>query len=281
MTLVIDTSRMLEGANGTRKGTRITELSGAKIKYNKPKAIKLANITGLEYSEVTLLPKSQDFVNDNEMLYRMDFDDIIINESSNTKLFIEKIHVENISTDRKIEFFLPVKPGYKYTSVLRPALCGAYLGPNNTNFREFMCHEVGKKFSDGTPKPVTTYGDMYIWGTKVTTPDNFPPVKYPYEKGNVWKEENNPCPTGFRVPSKVEWDNLLNPKYNQMRWTGIILKIGDRLSFFDKNWFWTSTSKDTERSFEIVLRYGSITKGYFHKRYGRVIRCIRKLPNEE
>jgi len=292
ISIVIDT-RGIPGVDGAR----ITKLENVSIKYNKSKAIKLGNISDIGYKEVTLLPKNQGFIDNEHMLYRIDFHDLIFAGSYRTiRLFIGTIRIDGHPSMNSINN-LPLGPasrGHKYTYILRTLPCGAYLGPNKTNFREFMCHNLDKKISEITTRLTTRHGDLYSWGSKTTVPNFWSWNDYltrKYEQGNVWTESENPCPKGFRVPSLDEWKNLLNPNHNSIKRTYFNGSISDHINYitigyseinlFHNSYYWTSTAKDAENAYFYYISSNSSSLGTGTKVYGQYIRCIKKLLNEE
>ena len=105
---------------------------------------------------------------------------------------------------------------------------------------------------------------------------------------NLWQGvtgANNPCPSGFRIPTKVEWDN------ESTSWSGIneafssplkVTMSGDRVSFSGLivvvgQWgsFWTSTISGTNA---YRVYFGSAGKGsdaLLDRAWGISVRCIK------
>jgi len=289
ISVIVDTRKMLAGDTGAE----INQLTDISIKYRKPKSIKLGNISDTyDYEEVLLPIKNQSFINNNKMLYKIEFHDaFIIKERTDIRFFIKTIQTNEYPANGKIEGLkLNVTPGYLHTSVINPVICGGYLGPNKTNFREFTCHNLGGDYS-GIWKD-KFMGNMYAWGKKQVVYDN---RNNPYDNGNIWKESENPCPSGFRVPTIQEWQNLLNENNNPIEkmydsnGESIGWKIGTRLALFIsslndfyKNWIWSSTSINNEYAYTIRVDKEQIYKRVNdEKGLGSAVRCIRKLPEEQ
>jgi len=119
-----------------------------------------------------------------------------------------------------------LKPGHKQVFKVKLKRCGAYLGPNKTNWHQFMCHNLGANYS----KPPFTLsgdiiGDKYQWGhNRPILKQGDTSIPYYWNRSFVEADyswdygRNDPCPTGYRVPTKEEWANVI--RYNA------ITKIG-------------------------------------------------------
>lgn len=118
-----------------------------------------------------------------------------------------------------------------------PVGCGAYLSACG-DWTEFACYNLGAVGSTEVPPadPFTPswklIGDYYQWGymgkaapgpsgsdLATANEGKFPtfPAGYTWNtlipSGTDWTDaspmvNNNPCPTGFRVPTKTQWDNV-------------------------------------------------------------------------
>ncbi|CAC9975890.1 hypothetical protein [Flavobacterium panici] len=90
--------------------------------------------------------------------------------------------------------------------------CGAYLGANNTNWRDFMCHNVGV---DETLDPFTPdtrlIGTMFQFGAPKSSPLSASPTGWLVQADGS-NGPNDPCPPGYRVPTKAEFQGLLTNK---------------------------------------------------------------------
>ncbi|MDV3756607.1 hypothetical protein CMU20_16470, partial [Elizabethkingia anophelis] len=106
--------------------------------------------------------------------------------------------------------------------------CGAYVGPNTNpaNYKEFMCHNLGADTSADPFIPSSAiHGAKYQWGYKPTDPSVSDSSYYNQSddqsnSGGItgwnssskpngsWsdtsKTENDPCPPGYRVPTRAQ-----------------------------------------------------------------------------
>jgi len=117
-----------------------------------------------------------------------------------------------------------IEPGTKNQINIEFKKCGAYLGPNPSNWREFMCHNLGANYnSDPFTPSQNLHGAKYQWGNKDLmlsqvedqNPENDrniigwkSPKPSPKDAWNIYKKENDPCPQSYRIPSKEEWDRI-------------------------------------------------------------------------
>ena len=98
--------------------------------------------------------------------------------------------------------------------------CGAYVAAGK--WKEFMCHNLG---ADTTLDPFTPAkglnGDYYQWGRKdpaATVDALIGSWNTAYAPDDAWmntsKAPDDPCPTGYRVPTLAEWAGVINRKLN-------------------------------------------------------------------
>lgn len=115
----------------------------------------------------------------------------------------------------------------KFCGPVTPSGCGAYIAPSV--WKEFKCHNLG---ADTNADPLTPsaaiHGAKYQWGR------SSPALTQAQDQANAgtisgwnnslapdgsWdnnsKTGNDPCPSGFKVPSKQNWDGVIqNNSFN-------------------------------------------------------------------
>jgi len=125
--------------------------------------------------------------------------------------------------------------------------CGAFISRNPDVWKEFMCYNLGVI---GNPDPFEpseeVNGDYYKWGdpTAAAGPEAGQPDDWSSDEpdgyyGSGVEEEvttdksgDDPCPPGFRIPNKDEWEGVIknNSKMNK-------IAAGSTWSYdSDENW---------------------------------------------
>jgi len=124
------------------------------------------------------------------------------------------IHVVLKTEDsEKNRMYIPIrnlKKHYRQTIRIKLRRCGAYLGPNKTNWRQFMCHNLLRdpfipiydkdfftpRFEDPFTPSADIHGNKYQWGYKI------PIIK---QKDDVYK--SGPVPGWNTIEKTNTWDN--------------------------------------------------------------------------
>jgi len=152
-----------------------------------------------------------------------------------TGMFSMNIVIDGKQEKLNLFNLFKVAPGTSSQINIEFKKCGAYLGPNRNDWREFMCHNLGANYNSDpfTPSP-NLHGAKYQWGNKTPAikqvedqdPENDVNVmgwtKLEALPRNSWidayKTKEDPCPDGYRLPSKEEWDRIVT--YNDVKSIG-------------------------------------------------------------
>ena len=158
--------------------------------------------------------------------------------------------------------------------------------------------------SELTGKRAASHGKFYQWNRKVAwaTTGSASGWDTSTPSGSTWEEANNPCPKGFVVPSKAQWDALIaacnatngggwsssnygykvltdnsNPA-NKLEFpaVGNLNTSGKLDGAGSSGFYWTSTPYETEKAYRIYFTSGTMYADKNDRVPGRSVRCIRQ-----
>jgi uncharacterized protein (TIGR02145 family) len=146
-------------------------------------------------------------------------------------------------------------------NVSAPAGCGAFVAPGQ--WKTFMCHNLGAANTNADPFTPSweINGGYWQWGRKdqaaagptgggatQANADAITGWNTTDAPNGAWsdntKTANDPCPTGFRVPTRAQWDAIFNRNLNTR-------------SFLGSTWTTSATN------YAEGMRIGSGTSGLF------------------
>jgi len=220
--IILDSSDIM-GGGVVNSGRRITFVDDAKISYKRPKNVEFrlsdaSQMTTAEDKQVNVLVDSFGAVN--KMFVSSAYiNNVIVNKT--TEPVFSVIFKTDSPKEKKINIALKgFKNGARQTFRIKLRGCGIYLGPNKTNWKHFMCHNLGADYiRDPFTPSEKIHGDKYQWGMKrpiVKQEDDVyeAPRKAGWNRNsayNTWNiGEDDPCPDGWRIPTSSEWASALN-----------------------------------------------------------------------
>lgn len=133
----------------------------------------------------------------------------------------------DIATDVTYTFSVIAKNSGNVSSISSSVVkipCGAYLTDPSSGqviFKKFACHNLGvlDQSLDPTVGVSGIHGDYYQWGrpnaVATSTSDNTSITGWNTSSipDNSWIDDskiNDPCPDGFKIPSKTQWESLIS-----------------------------------------------------------------------
>jgi uncharacterized protein (TIGR02145 family) len=205
----------------------------------------------------------------------------------------------------------------KLTASIRDcACCGAFV--DKGKWLNFMCHNLGASYGlfPFTPD-AAIHGAKYKFGAQdasISMSDDQTYTNYtdwsskPYQDDNQnWQTDNNPCPPAWRLPTRDEWDAVMNatnnprtpiPDGNQENWnsnssnynTGtqignalflpaagyrLAISSGTILARGYNGYYWSSNSGNNSSGFALNFGASDTSSTFAENRpYGFSVRCV-------
>lgn len=224
-----------------------------------------------------------------------------------------------------------ITPEYKSDLNINLRTCGAYLGPNQTQWTEFACQNLGATAGIDPFSPIAgNHGLKVQWGRNMSGTDGVYFVSQTLDQANAgviagwntinaangaWnagteanpvKTASDPCPSGYRVPTRTEWQAVIDNNPNIER-TGSWVNDGNYTTalyfrntqgvrtlmlpaagYRDPNtgslsirgnsgYYWSSTESSTTYSYDLNLInvYIRIAGGGTDRKTGFSVKCIK------
>ena len=152
---------------------------------------------------------------------------VFVNADTNgnaTGGFSAHITIEGITKTVSLPNSFKITPENKSNLTINLKTCGAYIGPNTNpaNYKEFMCHNMGADTSaDPFTPAAAVHGAKYQWGAQTGEAQRYVSQSTDQSQNYIgwngtgksngsWsdtsKTVNDPCPPGYRVPTRANWD---------------------------------------------------------------------------
>jgi len=185
---------------------------------------------------------------------------------------------------------------------------------NATDFKNFMCYNLGAANTSVDPFTPSweINGDYWQWGTKIRAAEG-PTATDPKDGAvNGWsttvasngswadgsKTANDPCPAGYRVPTKAQWDGVVanNTKTNVGSFSNSATNYGAGKKFGDQlmlpaagsrinfngalsgrggyGYYWGSTEGSSGNAWNLYFISSNAFTYYYYRAYGLSVRCV-------
>ncbi len=163
---------------------------------------------------------------------------VLVNANANgTGEFKADITIDGVTKTINTGPVFSITPGIRKNLNISIAIkCGAYLGPNQTQWNDFMCHNLGADTSINPFIPnAAIHGARYQWGAQTNETGRYYSQSDDQVSNNAvtgwnstpkadnsWldasKTSNDPCPEGYKVPSADQWQKVI--AYNKITYLG-------------------------------------------------------------
>ena len=152
-----------------------------------------------------------------------------------------------------------------------------------------------------------SHGKFYQWNRKVawsTTGSSVSGWDTSTPSGTSWGSSTNPCPSGFVVPTKAQWDALIsacNATYMSGSWSSLnygYLTLTDKTNTSNKlefpavglrsssvgslsnagtgGYYWSSTQNGSDYAYYMYFNSSSVGTSYPSRKNGLSVRCVRQ-----
>lgn len=240
-------------------------------------------------------------------------DPILINADTagnKTGSFSASVNIGGVTKMINLSNFFIITPERKNNLTIRVRGCGAYIAPGV--WKDFACHNLGADTNADPYIPAASIqGAKYQWGysTPVLTQSQdqansgsitgWNTAAAPDNSWNATGGPQNPCPTGYHVPSITEWQSVIaNNEISRLGlWTddsptnyGTAIKFGSNLLLPGAGFralddgtlnnrgkegdYWTSTNNVGTANF-LVFGGTALNEGSQYLNYGYSVRCVK------